>query len=151
MDFFTDWFSNKRKNIGFEDVKYIITHLSDYILINTLTNYEQHCLIVGTIPSITEETVINQCIEKKWVVPVVIYGKHSCDESVDIKCKQLFHLGFENIYVYSGGLFEWLLLQDIYGFKEFPTTSVCKDLLKYKPNQCIEPPTEPPKYLTFYT
>jgi len=30
-------------------------------------------------------------------------------------------------------LFEWLLLQDIYGSEEFPTTSHELDILKYKP------------------
>jgi len=37
-----------------------------------------------------------------------------------------------NLYVYIGGLFEWLLLQDIYGDEEFPTTSKIIDILKYK-------------------
>jgi len=40
-------------------------------------------------------------------------------------------LGFLNIYVYLGGIFEWLLLQDIYGDEEFPTTSKIIDILKY--------------------
>jgi len=35
--------------------------------------------------------------------------------------------------MYTGGLFEWLLLQDIYGKTEFPTTTNIIDLLKYKP------------------
>jgi hypothetical protein len=36
------------------------------------------------------------------------------------------------LYVYIGGLFEWLLLQDIYGDEEFPTTAKIIDILKYK-------------------
>ena len=32
-----------------------------------------------------------------------------------------------------GGLFEWLLLQDMYGSDEFPTTNKELDVLKYKP------------------
>ena len=39
------------------------------------------------------------------------------------------------VYLYLGGLFEWLLLQDIYGFDDFPTTSRQLDILKYKPGQ----------------
>jgi hypothetical protein len=31
-----------------------------------------------------------------------------------------------------GGLFEWLMLQDIYGYDEFPTTKKELDFLKYK-------------------
>ena len=38
-----------------------------------------------------------------------------------------------NVYVYPGGLFEWLLLQDIYGEDNFPTTLKELDILKYKP------------------
>jgi hypothetical protein len=135
-------FSNKRKNIGFEDIKYIITHNREYILINTLTNNEQQCLIIGTIQYNNEEYIINQCIEQHYSNPIIIYGKHSCDETVEKKYNQLFQLGFENIYVYMGGLFEWLLLQDIYGFKEFPTTTICKDLLQYRPRQVVS--THPP-------
>jgi hypothetical protein len=36
------------------------------------------------------------------------------------------------VFVYTGGLFEWLLLQDIYGKDEFPTTSDELDILKYR-------------------
>jgi hypothetical protein len=32
-----------------------------------------------------------------------------------------------------GGLFEWLMLQDIYGKELFPTTKKELDLLKFKP------------------
>ena len=32
-----------------------------------------------------------------------------------------------------GGIFEWLLLQDIYGDDQFKTTSRELDILKYKP------------------
>jgi enhancing lycopene biosynthesis protein 2 len=39
--------------------------------------------------------------------------------------------------VYTGGLFEWLLLQDIYGTQEFLTTKKELDLLKFKPNKIL--------------
>jgi hypothetical protein len=38
-----------------------------------------------------------------------------------------------DIYLYVGGLFEWMLLQDIYGKEEFPTTTKVLDILRYKP------------------
>ena len=44
-------------------------------------------------------------------------------------------LGFQKVFIYQGGMFEWLLLQDIYGHKEFPTTKKILDILKYKPHQ----------------
>ena len=57
---------------------------------------------------------------------------NAADESLGNKYNQLTKLGFSNTYVYVGGLFEWLLLQDIYGFDSFPTTKKELDILKYK-------------------
>jgi hypothetical protein len=68
-------------------------------------------------------------------VSIIVYGKNANDEKMYHKYNQLFSLGFYNTYLYLGGVFEWLLLQDIYGVKEFPTTSREMDLLKYKPNK----------------
>ena len=48
------------------------------------------------------------------------------------KYDQLIGLGFVNIFIYPGGLFEWLMLQDIYGNEIFPTTKKELDILKYK-------------------
>jgi hypothetical protein len=120
-------------NIGFEDIKTTIK-TRHYTLINTLPIIEQECLIQGTLPFDKEETVINQWIENnKTDVNIILYGKHSADESVQKKRKQLVSHGFTRVYIYGGGLFEWLLLQDIYGKDEFPTTTPCPDPLKYRP------------------
>ena len=70
-------------------------------------------------------------------IKIVIYGRNCNDEKIHIKCSQLTSLGFYNVYIYFGGLFEWLLLQDIYGKQEFPTTKKELDLLKYKPNKIL--------------
>ena len=70
-------------------------------------------------------------------IKIVIYGKNSNDEKLYNKYNQLISLGFYNVYVYPGGLFEWLMLQDIYGEKEFPTTKKELDILKYKPNKVL--------------
>lgn len=131
---FREWFYPECKKVGFEDVKYVLKTI-DTILINTLTPNEQTCLIENTLPANDEERVINQLIEnsKASTKRVVVYGRNSCDSSVQTKCKQLQSLGFDNVYMYVGGLFEWLLLQDIYGEKEFPTTSKTIDILKYRP------------------
>ena len=42
-----------------------------------------------------------------------------------------------NIYIYPGGLFEWLCLQDIYGYEKFPTSGKLLDILKFKPKSQI--------------
>ena len=140
--FLKEWFSpSSNKLIGFEDVKAIIKpfHQTKYTLINTLSIMEQDCLIQGTLSFDKEETVINQWIENNHMdIILILYGKNSTDESVQKKRKQMASLGFTKVYIYSGGLFEWLLLQDIYGKDEFPTTGcVCRDLLKYRPPQIL--------------
>jgi hypothetical protein len=70
-------------------------------------------------------------------IHIVIYGRNSNDERLYKKYQQLLSLGFYNVCVYLGGLFEWLLLQDIYGADEFPTTSKQLDMLKYKANSVL--------------
>ena len=136
--FLKEWFSSSsNKLIGFEDVKTAITS-RQYTIINTLSIGEQDCLIKGTLAFDKEETVINQWIENNEMnVTIILYGKNSADESVQKKRKQLVSLGFTKVYIYGGGLFEWLLLQDIYGKDEFPTTRTCSDLLKYRPPQIL--------------
>jgi hypothetical protein len=60
---------------------------------------------------------------------------NSTDINVKKKYEQLGALGFFNVFIYSGGLFEWLLLQDIYGKELFQTTANERDILKYKGRQ----------------
>ena len=65
------------------------------------------------------------------VVHIVCYGKNCNDPLIYKKYEQLISLGVYPVYVYSGGLFEWLMLQDIFGFDEFPTTRKELDFIKY--------------------
>ncbi len=127
--------------INYEDVQYIITHPEGHLLINTLSNSQQACLIVNTININNEEKIINDCIKRNAKdIQIIIYGKNSNDEKLYEKYKQLTSLGFYNVYIYMGGLFEWLMLQDIYGEKDFPTTKKELDILKYKPNKVLNVP-----------
>jgi hypothetical protein len=41
------------------------------------------------------------------------------------------------VFVYPGGLFEWLMLQDIYGQNDFPTTKKELDILRFKPPKIL--------------
>jgi len=129
-------FSSMNK-MNFEDVQTASKHPDTYLLINTLSEYEQGCLIKNTIPASKEEEIINRYIKANKECKFVIYGKNTNDEQLYKKYVQLQGLGFTNIYVYLGGLFEWLLLQDIYGADEFPTTSKELDILKYKPQAIL--------------
>jgi hypothetical protein len=80
-------------------------------------------------------------IYRRWKdnksIRIIIYGKNCNDENVNKKYQQLLTIGFYNIFVYQGGLFEWLMLQDIYGKDLFPTNKKEVDLLKYKPQSIL--------------
>ena len=131
--FFTQLFQ-KSKNIntiGFENMKLAINN-KKYTIINTLPLSEQTCLIQSTIHANTEESLINELLTKYEDTIIIIYGRNSNDNTPNKKCEQLKNLGFDKVYIYLPGLFEWLLLQNIYGEQEFPTTSPCKDLLQYR-------------------
>ena len=86
----------------------------------------------NTILPAKEIELLNSYLTTDREVNIVIYGINQCDESIYKKYEQLTKLGFYNVYVYSGGMFEWLLLQETYGTEEFPTTSELLDILKYK-------------------
>ena len=106
-----------------------------FIIINTLHSHEQSCLIKNTIFAHDEERVINEMFFSFSTPdkPVIIYGKNDTDVKVDEKYNKLVKIGVEQVYIYKGGLFEWMLLQDIYGEDEFPTTSKQMDILLYRP------------------
>tara|TARA_B110000967_G_scaffold209686_1_gene267068 strand:- start:835 stop:1254 length:420 start_codon:yes stop_codon:yes gene_type:complete len=122
---------------NFEDIQYILQKNKGTILLNTLHVNNQSCLIPNTLPLHSEESVINEMLNTNKNGHIVIYGKNSNDESIFKKSEQLTKLGFSNVYVYIGGMFEWLCLQDIYGDELFPTTKKELDILKYKPTNVM--------------
>lgn len=115
-----------------------------YIIINTLNDNEQGCLIKNTIPTDKEEQIINQALRYNKNIKIIIYGRNSNDETIYKKYNQLISLELYDIYIFVGGLFLWLLLQDIYGDENFPTTNKCIDILKFK-----EQPILNIKYITY--
>jgi hypothetical protein len=127
--------SQSMQKINFEDVQYAIKNPKIYLIINTLSEGEQDCLILNTIHASKEEQIINHYIQTNKNINILIYGLNSNDEKIYTRCNQLMRLGFINVYLYVGGLFEWLMMQDIFGFEEFPSTVKQLDFLKYKPSQ----------------
>ncbi len=125
------------KKINYEDMQAVIKNSEAYLIINTLPPSEQQCLIVNTTFAVNEELLINKYMKENKNIRIVIYGKNCNDDTTNKKYQQLLTLGFYNIFLYTGGLFEWLLLQDIYGKELFPTTKKEVDILKYKPNQML--------------
>jgi hypothetical protein len=126
--------STKINKANFEDVQYAMKHPNECIIINTLSSLEQDCLILGTIVAYQEENTINELVNRIDIPDkrIIIYGRNASDYSPENKYKQLYKLGIPEISIYVGGLFEWLLLQDIYGYKTFPTTKKNADILAYK-------------------
>lgn len=122
---------SSEKNFLLVNFDYLIEN-NDYILINTLSVNDQNCLIIETIQSKNEEKIINDLLNSNINKNIVIYGKNCSDISTLTKFKQLKNLGFKNIKIYMGGLFEWLLLQDIYGDDKFKTSCKEIDILKYR-------------------
>jgi len=136
LDFFM-----KKANIQYINYQNMQQCINDTntLIINTLKSGEQECLILNTIDYNREQEIFNKLIEnydfksKK----IVIYGKNCNDNSAINKANQLIDLGFQYIYVYNAGLFEWILLQEIYSEEHFKTTSVVTDILKFKSEKII--------------
>lgn len=128
-------FKREIQTVSFEDVQYAVKHNDDFLIINTLNEGDQEHLITGTMYYKNEEEKINSFVNnydfssKK----IIIYSENANDKSAEKKYHQITSLGFQNVYIYPGGLFEWLCLQDIYGEEHFPTTKPLLDILKYKP------------------
>jgi hypothetical protein len=131
--------SYSMNKVNFEDIQFILYNKNNYILINTLEESCQNCLIPNTVPPERETELINHLIQTgKKDIRIVIYGKNCNDDKIYKKYNQLQTLGFHNIYVYTGGIFEWLMLQDIYGEKEFPTSKKELDILRFKPPKKLD-------------
>ena len=119
------------KKFNFEDVQ-IARMNKNNIIINTLPEDNQICIIPGTININDEVTILNNYLNTNKAIQIIIYGKNNNDTKIFLKYKQLSDLGFTNVVIYAGGIFEWLLLQEIYGDENFPTTEKELDILKYK-------------------
>ncbi len=133
--------SYSMKKINYEDMQTAVKNPEIYMLINTLPIDNQDCLIATTVTVDKEEAVINKYLRENRGIRIIIYGKHCNDDLVNQKYQQLLTLGFSNIYAYIGGLFEWLLLHDIYGKELFPIINNNGkkniDILKYKPQPVL--------------
>lgn len=126
------------QKVNFEDIQYVIKNHENFILINTLKESDQTCLILNTLHYREEENIINKLLKNNnKEIKIIIYGPNCNDCKIYTKYNQLINLGFYNIYIYVGGIFEWIMLQDIYGDDEFPTTIKEIDILKFKPNKIL--------------
>jgi len=106
-------------------------------VIHTMNVADELILIKGTLLSHQEVNRINMWLSNDdFNNEIYIYGYSNADYNKLLqRQKQLNGLGFKNVYIYFGGMFEWLLLRDVFGADEFPLDGVLKgaivDILKY--------------------
>jgi hypothetical protein len=104
------------------------------LLIHTMEETEK-TLIQGSLTAEMELKSINELMSKnEFDTSIIVYGRNDHDyDGLMTKQKQLKSLGFRNVFIYLGGMFEWLLLQDVFGANLFPTTVAKVDLLRFAP------------------
>ena len=117
---------------NFETIQQCVKNKSQVILITTLKDDNQRCLIKATLSVQEEVNHLNMLLSKNKKKEIIIYGKNHSDDTIYSKYNQLKNLGFTNVTIYLGGMFEWLCLQEIYGKELFPTEGDETDILKYK-------------------
>jgi hypothetical protein len=100
------------------------------ILINVLSEAEQGVLIRGTVPCSDEVAEVENAIAQRDTI--LVYGMNCHDERIFAKYQQIKKLGGKP-KVYVGGLFEWMLLNEIYGNERFPLSTDQFDLYQYRP------------------
>jgi len=97
--------------------------------------------IDGTLTPETEEREINRIIQnysscgKTPEEKFVYYGLNSVDKSPDEQAANLATHGIE-ASVYRGGMFEWLLLREVFGADNYP---VCSNVPTSNSNVIINP------------
>ena len=111
------------------------------VLIHTLPLSEQQCLLPGTLTADQETDCINRWLQggRNEPLEIVVYGKHASDPSVYAKVLQLQRLRIPTVWIYIGGMFEWILLQEVYGTELCPTTGICNDPLSFLPPTSSKP------------
>jgi hypothetical protein len=122
--------------VNYEDTQEAIKDKKT-LIINTLNTDNQSCLIERTTSIQSEVKILNESLSRNKDVRIIIYGLNANDDTTLTKYEQLIKLGFYNVFIYPGGMFEWLLLQDIYGEELFATTKKELDILKYKAQSVI--------------
>ena len=127
--------------VSYEDIQMVVyrnTHIPhSTLIINTLPPSLQHCLIKTTVDIRYEEQIVNTMNHKNRDIMIIVYGKNSNDITILHKYEQLVKLGFTNVHIYTGGIFEWMLLYEIYGKDLFKITRYEIDILRYRPKSVL--------------
>jgi len=70
--------NQQKQKVNFEDLQYVIKNADSHLLINTMLENYQNCLIINTIPIDKEEFVINKLLNNgdNKNIKIIIYGKN---------------------------------------------------------------------------
>ena len=60
--------SQSIQKINFEDVQYVLKNSESHLLINTLPDTEQTCLLPNTVHASQEEIIINKYLITKTII-----------------------------------------------------------------------------------
>lgn len=110
-------------NVSCLDIKQFIEENKKMILLNTLSENKQQYLIKNTLSIEKEVEIVNTYLNKDKNILIIIYGLDYRDLSIIKKYNQLKKIGFKNVSIYFGGIFEWSLLHVSYGEGSFPLTN----------------------------
>ena len=108
---------------------YISDNTTGVILLATPDVDSKGWRIAGTLSPQTEEREINRVIQaynasgKPPKEKIVYYGLNAVDKSPDEQVAKLAGHGIA-ASVYRGGVFEWLLLREVFGAESYAVTSV---------------------------
>lgn len=114
-------------NCNYIQLQEKIENKNQVVLLTTLSTNDY--LIKGTIHVNLECDFVNNLAKKDKSKEIVVYGKDHLDMRVIKKYNELKKIGFVNVSIYFGGLFEWALLQETYGKSNFQTDGNVDDLM----------------------
>ena len=83
--------SQSLNKINFEDIQYILNKGdSEYILINTLSEVDQSCLIPKTVAAVNETELLNKLLKNgNKDTKIIVYGRNCNDNKLYTKYNQL--------------------------------------------------------------
>ncbi len=114
----------KNTILNFDDMKQAIYR--GYTICHIMEEADEGTIIKNTLSVKDEIKKINDFLQNDQLDGmIVLYGRNYTDiDKLAQRQKQLNSLGFMRVFIYVGGLYEWVLLQNVYGDKLFPTNRI---------------------------
>ncbi len=124
--------------LNFDDMKIAVER--GYIICHIMDEIDGTILIKNTLSVKDEIKKINDLIKQsKFDETIVLYGRNYTDlELIVQRFQHLISFGFTRVFIYVGGLYEWILMQNLYGDKLFPTNVIVDfiDAQSVSPQRC---------------